>query len=92
VADDMAHPERPARARSPRRRGVRYIADDIAEQIRRGRLTAGAKLPTYFALAEIYDVSLSTVQRAIGLLNARGLVRGTRGDGVYVADPDRTRS
>jgi GntR family transcriptional regulator len=88
----MARPERPARAGSPRRRGVRYVADDIAEQIRSGRLTAGAKLPTYFALVEMYDVSLSTVQRAIGLLNARGLVRGTRGDGVYVSDPDRPRS
>lgn len=80
----MAQPKRHAVTGSPRRRGAHEVADDIAEQIRGGRLAPGSKLPTYFALAEMYNVSLSTVQRAIGLLNARGLVRGRRGDGVYV--------
>ena len=31
----------------------------------------------------MYHVSLSTVQRAIALLNARGLIRGIPGDGLY---------
>jgi DNA-binding GntR family transcriptional regulator len=34
----------------------------------------------------MYHVSLSTVQRAIALLNARGLIRGKRGDGLSVSD------
>jgi DNA-binding GntR family transcriptional regulator len=69
-----------------RARGSRELADDIAGQVHSGRLTAGSKLPTYFALAEAYDVSVSTVQRAIALLNARGLTWGQRGSGVYVSD------
>jgi DNA-binding GntR family transcriptional regulator len=69
-----------------RARGPREVANDIAGQVHSGRLTAGSKLPTYFALAETYHVSVSTVQRAIALLNACGLTRGQRGSGVYIAE------
>jgi DNA-binding GntR family transcriptional regulator len=75
------------RARSPRE-----VANDIAGLVHSGRLTAGSKLPTYFVLAETYHVSVSTVQRAIALLNARGLTRGHRGSGVYIAGSADPRS
>jgi DNA-binding GntR family transcriptional regulator len=80
----MAEPKRQSRLGSGRRRGAHDVADVIAEQIRDGRLAAGSKLPTYFALAEMHQVSVSTIQRAIALLEARGLARGKRGEGVYV--------
>jgi DNA-binding GntR family transcriptional regulator len=65
-------------------RGSRGVADDIATHIRSGRLPAGSRLPTYHALAQRYHVSLSTVQHAIALLNARGLTRGQRRSGVLI--------
>jgi DNA-binding GntR family transcriptional regulator len=86
LTDHAAEPTRQFRPGSRVSRGARGLADDIAKQIRNGRLTAGSKLPTYFALAEMYHVSLSTVQRAIALLTARGLIRGIQGDGLYVSD------
>jgi GntR family transcriptional regulator len=86
VAENAAELKRQAPADSAVPLGSRAVADDIAGQVHSGRLTAGSKLPTYFALAETYQVSISTVQRAIALLNARGLTRGQRGSGVYVSD------
>jgi DNA-binding FadR family transcriptional regulator len=86
VTDGAAEPSRQFRAGRRVPRTTRAVADDIAEQIRSGRLAAGYRLPPYLALAEAYHVSLSTVQRAIALLQARGLVRGRRGNGVYVTD------
>jgi GntR family transcriptional regulator len=64
----------------------REIADDIAERIRRGEYPPGEKLPSYPELADLYSVSVSTVQRAIGLLQHDGIVKGAQGRGLYVTD------
>ncbi len=64
----------------------RGIAADITARIRSGEYSPGARLPSYAELAEIYSVSVSTAQRGIGLLQDRGLVVGSQGRGLYVAD------
>jgi GntR family transcriptional regulator len=84
LADATALSQRRAGAGLQIHRGSRAIANDIAGHIRSGRLPAGSRLPTYYVLAEKYQVSVSTVQHAIALLNARGLTRGQRRCGVHV--------
>lgn len=62
------------------------IADDLAERIARGEYPAGSRLPRLAELADIYAVSVSTVQRATDRLKERGLIVGSQGRGMYVAD------
>ena len=74
--------------------GVR-VADGSAEQIEEelahdvlgGRIVPGQRLPAYRALAERFDVTLPTVQRALAGLEARGLVTVRRGSGTEARDP-----
>jgi GntR family transcriptional regulator len=73
------------------------IADDIAARIASGEYPPGAQLPSYRQLGDLYSVSISTAQRVIlilsarGLvfLSARGLVYGEQGRGVFVNDADQ---
>lgn len=64
------------------------IADDLAERITRGEYPAGSRLPRLGELADMYGVSVSTVQRALDRLKERGLVIGSQGRGLYVVDQD----
>jgi len=70
----------------PKRLTYSQIADDLADRIARGEYQPGDKLPTHRELADLYGVSFSTAQRAIGLLRDRGVVRGEMGRGLYVPD------
>ncbi|MFG3639059.1 GntR family transcriptional regulator [Micromonospora sp. NPDC047762] len=64
----------------------RQIADDLTERIRAGEYPPGSRLPTLRELAGLYSVSVSSIQRAQELVKDRGLVLGSPGRGVYVAD------
>ncbi|MFI6160415.1 GntR family transcriptional regulator [Micromonospora haikouensis] len=64
----------------------RQIADDLTARIRSGEYTPGEKLPTLRELADLYSVSVSTIQRALELTRERGLTIGRPGAGIYVAD------
>ena len=64
----------------------RQIADDLAVRIATGEYAAGAKLPSYRELAELYSISVTTAARVYSLLIDRGIVVGAVGRGVYVAD------
>ena len=64
----------------------RGIADDLAARMGSGEYPAGAQLPSYAQIAELYDVSISTAQRAILVLTERGLVVSEPGRGVFVRD------
>ena len=71
---------------SPARRlSFRGIADDLAERIRRGEYPPGEQIPSYAQIAAIYEVSVSTAARAVGLLSDRGVVYGEPGRGVFVS-------
>lgn len=61
------------------------IADRIREELARGRWEAEDRLPPYSELAEEHDTSIQTIQRAMRLLRADGLIRTVPGGGAYAA-------
>ncbi|MPY79786.1 MAG: UTRA domain-containing protein [Actinophytocola sp.] len=62
----------------------RQVAADLRDQITRGDLPPGARIPSEHQLAERHHVSRPTVREAIALLRAEGLVVAERGRGVFV--------
>lgn len=60
------------------------IADAIADDIRSGTLAAGVKLPPLRLLAEQLGLDFTTVSRAYGEAQRRGLVVGKVGQGTFV--------
>lgn len=60
------------------------IAEQIAHAIRRGDLTAGARLPTQRELALRLGLSTQTVSQAYAEAERRGLVIGQIGRGTFV--------
>jgi DNA-binding transcriptional MocR family regulator len=71
------------------RRGPRYlaIADALAEDIAKGNLVAGERLPTHRDLAWKLGVTVGTVSRAYAEADRRGLLSGEIGRGTFVLKP-----
>lgn len=69
----------------PRAR-YKQVVDRIAEEIRSGRLPAGARLPTHRQLAATEGLSLVTATRVYSELQAMGLVSGETGRGSFVRE------
>lgn len=66
----------------------REIADDLAARMESGEYPAETLLPSYRELADLYSVSVTTIQQALRLLRDRGLIVGRQGRGVFVAPRD----
>ncbi|MFJ7123848.1 GntR family transcriptional regulator [Streptomyces albogriseolus] len=60
------------------------VVHHIAEQIRTGRLPAGARLPAERDLAEQYGVAVNTIRRAVRDLRDQGLVITVPIKGTFV--------
>jgi GntR family transcriptional regulator, regulator for abcA and norABC len=71
-------------ARNPPGRRLRDIVSTYAEQIHRGDLPPGTRLPPERRLAERLGVNRATVALAYAELVARGLVERRRGSGTLV--------
>lgn len=73
--------------------GPKYlaIADAIADAVAAGALRAGDRLPPQRALARALSVDLTTVTRAFGEAQRRGLLDGQVGRGSFVRGPDFER-
>ena len=67
------------------------IVDDMNLKIGLGEYSAGTYLPYEKQLAVRYDVSLSTVRRALSELEQRGFVKTLNGKGTIVTEPDVTK-
>ncbi|WP_460775395.1 GntR family transcriptional regulator [Nocardiopsis nanhaiensis] len=67
------------------------IADDLRNQIRRGNLVPGEKLPTLHTIAARYDVSVIVARRSIDLLRQEGVLTSRRGSGTYVREPKQVK-
>ena len=67
------------------------IVDDINLKIGLGEYSVGMYLPYEKQLAGQYDVSLSTVRRALAELEQRGFVKTLNGKGTIVIEPDDTK-
>jgi DNA-binding transcriptional MocR family regulator len=68
------------------RSGPRYlaIADCLADDVRRGRLAEGERLPTHRDLADSLGLTVGTVSRAYAEAERRGLLHGEVGRGTFV--------
>lgn len=64
------------------------IARDLTERIERGEYPPGTQLPTYAALAKLYNVAPATIALVIRILKERGVVVGVQGRGTFV--PERS--
>lgn len=67
------------------------IADDLRNQIRRGDLDPGDKLPTLHTIAAEYGVSMMVARRSIDLLRQEGIVTSKKGSGTYVREQKQVR-
>jgi DNA-binding GntR family transcriptional regulator len=63
------------------------IMADLLEQIRKGDLPAGTRLPSEADLVEKYGVSRGTVRRAVRELETAGHVEARHGVGRFVSSP-----
>ena len=74
------------------RRGPVYraIADAIDEDVQKGALRAGVRLPPHRDLADHLGVTVTTVTRAYAEASRRGLTSGHVGRGTYIRgnEPD----
>jgi DNA-binding GntR family transcriptional regulator len=61
------------------------IADHLMEQINIGQYSVGAELPPEVQLQKDYDVSRTTVRKAIDLLVEKNMVVRQQGVGLFVA-------
>lgn len=60
------------------------VADAIRQQIEQGELKPGDRLPSITEMTARYGISLHTVGKVHGILEADGLIRRDRGRGVFV--------
>ncbi|MBE1605548.1 GntR family transcriptional regulator [Actinopolymorpha pittospori] len=69
------------------------LAEDLRRAIERGKYSAGQRLPSVRELAEQYDVSRNTIQRALDTLKSEGVVESHPPLGVFVrsTEADATR-
>jgi len=62
----------------------RRVMDGVIEEIRAGRMPPDAPVPSAAKLAEQYEVSVPTAQRALRELKVAGLTRAVPGMGTFV--------
>ena len=63
------------------------IADSLLDQIESGELAPGTRLPSERTLSELFDVNRLTLRRALGRLEAQGLIVRKHGKGNFIAEP-----
>ncbi|MGW1446744.1 GntR family transcriptional regulator [Micromonospora sp. NPDC002411] len=65
------------------------LLDDLLKKIKGGIYPPGSQLPSGRELADAYDVSQSTISRAVAKLREQGVLVGRPGRGVFVAESTR---
>ncbi|MEU4367626.1 winged helix-turn-helix domain-containing protein [Micromonospora chersina] len=65
------------------------LLDDLLKKIKDGIYPPGSQLPSGRTLADEYDVSQSTISRAVARLRGQGVLVGRPGRGVFVAESTR---
>src|SRR5215831_14072209 len=69
----------------PQRNLTEEAVARLTEEIRKGRLQPGARLPTEQVLMKAMGVSRTVVREAVAALRAEGLVTTRQGSGAFVA-------
>jgi DNA-binding transcriptional MocR family regulator len=70
----------------------KQLVDELAAEIRSGRLQPGTRLPTHRRLAQRHRIALVTASRVYAELEAMGLVSGEVGRGTFVRETVLPRS
>ena len=65
------------------------LIKDLLKRIETGEFQPGSQIPSTQELADHYDVSLSTIHRAVARLREQGVLVGRPGRGVFVAESSR---
>lgn len=65
----------------------RQLADVLRQRITSGEIPPRSPLPSGKTLVETYGVARGTVEKAIKVLQAEGLVGTVPGRGIYVVPP-----
>jgi DNA-binding LacI/PurR family transcriptional regulator len=60
------------------------VADELRDMLAAGRWSLGDRLPAEQQLAAAYGVGINTMRRAVGMLEADGLLSRRHGSGTYV--------
>ena len=63
------------------------IAESILNQIEAGELVPGTRLPPERTLSNLFEVNRVTLRRALGRLEAQGLIIRKHGEGNFIAEP-----
>ena len=92
----MAAPMEPRRSRfdksmtppTVRRHAFHLLRDVIAADIAKNVWAPGEAIPTELELAKKHVLSLSTVRKALDLLEAEGMIKRKQGSGTFVRRPD----
>src|SRR3981081_3177983 len=86
----MSAPPVKIRPLAAERKLSRRLSEQLAEQIKSGRFSPGARLPTEQELTRAARVSRTVVREAVAALRAEGLVVTRQGVGAFVsAEPHR---
>lgn len=70
----------------------RLVVEDITHRIASGTMAEGEALPSVREIAEEHGISPSTVERAIPVLEDRGLIFGHAGKARWVCDGAQRRA
>lgn len=73
-------------AATPQTHPYQHLANQVAAKIDSGELRPGDRLPSLRALAEEYDTTTATVQRAMGVLADGGWIKRVPNVGLFVRD------
>src|ERR1044071_1106474 len=65
----------------------RQLYEQLAEQIRSGRLAKGERLPATRELAGLLGLNRTTISAAYEILESEGLISGQVGRGSFVTGP-----
>ena len=63
-----------------------YIIEQFVDMIKEGKLKSGERLPPERTLAEMFNVSRTTIREAIKSLASNNIVEIVRGKGTFVAE------
>jgi DNA-binding transcriptional regulator YhcF (GntR family) len=66
----------------------RQIVNSIVEDIKRGALTVGQRIPSINEISEEYYLSRDTVEKAYAFLKEKKIIVSARGKGYYVSRTD----
>ena len=64
------------------------VVNQVKEEIKKGNLKTGEKLPSEQEMAKMFNVSRSTIREALTILRVEGIVETKKGVGTIIIGND----